>query len=384
MYKVFCLLGLLIAASGCAAVPAPPPQSSVNETQATPPSAISQAVVATSPAVTQAAPAPAVKHPAAVKPRVSKAMVSATVAGKQSSSQVVKTLPPSPEATPPLAQATAPVPAETMKPLIAATPTPPPAGTAMQGLTATTLAMVMDWRDYWIIDLFLVVLLLLTLALLMLLWRLPLRRDVAAYQATALSAMALVSRSPSVRSTNMIGANVNGINGTDSALFASAGITIGRGTEFGIIRFINQGQTPVTFEENCLVIGVGRVLTPIPSYPVEATEHFDSPITVNAGQQISIRRPNRVSEQNWERIKRGEDGLWLFGYINYRTQSGALYRQGFCFNYQPPTAAFSSPSNGRVAMMGPRAYTYVRAQEAYPRESIERGETNSGENLVHP
>ena len=122
---------------------------------------------------------------------------------------------------------------------------------------------------------------------------------------------------------------------------------------------------------------------PIPSYPAEAAEHLDSPITVEAGQQFSFRRPNQVSEQDWECIKRGELGLWLFGYIDYRAGFGDLYRQGFCFNYQPPTAAFSPPSHGRVATMGPRAYTYVKARDASPRGSVEHGEAGVRENFIH-
>jgi hypothetical protein len=301
-------------------------------------------------------------------------------ASQQPPQPAVNTPPLAPEAAAPLAQATPPAPAETVKPFAAATPVPP-AETVKPGLTAATLALVMDWRHYWYVDLFLLVLFLLTLALLMLLWLLPSRREIADYETARPAAMALVSRPPSVRSTNGIRTNGNGANGIEPALFASTGITIGRGGEFCDIRFVNQGHTPVTFEDNCLVIGVGRVLLPTPSYPADAVE--SAAMTVAAGQQFSIKRPNPVSEQDWERIKRGEAGLWLFGYIDYHAGSGAPYRQGFCFNYQPPTATYSPPNTGRVVATGPRAYTYVMARDDYPRGPLERGEAGARENLVH-
>jgi hypothetical protein len=445
MFRTFCLLGLLVAASGCAAVTAPvatAPSASV--TQAAPPQ---QAV----PLETAASPQPALApvsqsvaaRQAAIKPQAANVTAPGVAASKQApQQQATNAAPPEAAAVPPAAQAEIPPPAQTVAPVGAAAPiapaanettTPPapapasalPAGTAKPGLTPAALALV----DYWYIGLGLIVLLLILLSLL------ARRRDPPANEAAeptvlqtgepapgevieptqqaeidpppseATEAMQhaetepapsqetepaphaeteppqqpVVLPPPPVSAANG-GNGAHGKNGTNGAhgiepLFANTSVAIGRDNEFCAVRFINPARVPTTFESDCLVVAVEHALPSTPNYPAEAVERLEHPVSVEAGQPFSIKRPNRVSAQDWERIQLGEAALWLYGYFDYRDANQTLRRQGFCYAYLPsPSAASFPPGNGRVTtMMGPRAYNYVTAlgRDAYPKEALD-------------
>jgi len=459
MFRTFCLLGLLVAASGCAAVTAPvatAPPPSVMQTappqQAVPP----QPAAASQPALAPVSQSVAARQ-AAIKPQAANVTAPVAAASRQAPQQATNAVPPEAVATPPAAQAEIPPPAQTVAPVGAAAPiapaakeaeTPPapapasalPAETAKPGLSPAALALV----DYWYIGLGLIVLLLILLSLL------ARRRDPPAEEtaepvvlqtgepapgeaieptqeaeidpppseATEAAQPAAIDLPPSEATEAMQhaetdpppgettepashaeaeppqqpvvlpppaspangGNGVHGKNGTNGAhgiepLFANTSVAIGRDNEFCAVRFINPARVPTTFEGDCLVVAVEHALPSTPHYPAEAVERLEHPVSVEAGQPFSIKRPNRVSAQDWERIQRGEAALWLYGYFDYRDAHQTLRRQGFCYAYLPsPSAASFPPGNGRVTtMMGPRAYNYVTAlgRDAYPKEALD-------------
>ena len=345
MLRKFCLVGLLIAASGCAATsPVTPPPA--------PAPAVSPAVSPQAQAPQAATPAakPAVKKPVAAKPQVAKKKTPVLAANPAAPPA------PAPMVTPPPAPAPAPAPPET-PPAPAPTPAPapptPPAETAQPGLVASAFAVIEDWRDYWYVDLGLLVLLLL------LLWLLtrgrsepppPPPRSAAGPPAGPSGTAPRPPPTPTPSGTE---------TGTGPP-FARSGIVIGRGSEFCVLRFINQGREKGEIESRCLAVAVERALPPMPSYPAEAVERLAAPLGVETRQQFSIERPNQVPEPDWDRIQRGEAALWLYGYFDYRDAQRALRRQGFCYAYLPPSAASIPPGNGRAAAAGPPAYTYSR------------------------
>jgi hypothetical protein len=445
MFRTFCLLGLLVAASGCAAVTAPvetaPPPS---VTQAAPPQ---QAIPPQPAASSQPTPAPVSQsvaaRQAAIKPQAANVTAPVASASRQApQQQTINAAPPEAAAVPPAAQAEIPPPAQTVAPVGAAAPIAPaakeaetapapapasalPAETAKPGLSPAALALV----DYWYIGLGLIVLLLILLSLL------ARRRDPPADKATEPAVLqtgepapsetteptqdAAIDPAPSEAAEAAQHAEIepapsettepaphaeteppqqpvvlppppvspanggngaHGKNGTNGAhgiepLFANTSVAIGRDNEFCAVRFINPARVPTTFESDCLVVAVEHALPSTPHYPAEAVERLEHPVSVEAGQPFSIKRPNRVSAQDWERIQRGEAALWLYGYFDYRDAHQTLRRQGFCYAYLPsPSAASFPPGNGRVTtMMGPRAYNYVTAlgRDAYPKEALD-------------
>ncbi len=365
VFRIFCLVGLLIAASGCAATAPVAPPPSPAAIQAVPPSAQAQTVSPAVPPQAQApqaapAPKPVVKKHVAAKPPVPKVAAAIPAA------------PPAPAVTPP--PVPAPVPAPAPPPAPAPAPPAPSAATspetAQPGLIASAFAVIEDWRDYWYVDLGLLVLLLL------LLWLLTRGRSEPPPPPPPRSAAGPPGTAPRPPSSPAE-------TGT-SLPFACSGITIGKGSEFCVLRFINQGREKAQIESRCLVLAVERALPPMPTYPAEAVERRAAPLNVEARQQFSIERPNPVTEPEWERIQRGEAALWLYGYFDYRDAQRALRRQGFCYAYPPPAAISSSFSNDRNVSMGPRAYTYLaQASDAFPGEPFELGKTDARENSVH-
>ncbi len=350
MLRKFCLVGLLIAASGCAATApvTPPPAPAPVVSPAGPPQA--QAPQAATPA----AKPPVKKHAAAIPPMAKKKapVLAAAPAAPPAPA-------PAPVMTPPPLPAPAPAPPETPPAPAPAPPAPaptPPAETAQPGLVASAFAVIEDWRDYWYVDLGLLILLLL------LLWLLtrgrseppPPPRSASGPPASPPSGPpGTAPRPPPTPAPS----------GTETGTgppFARSGIVIGRGSEFCVLRFINQGREKAEIESRCLAVAVERALPPMPSYPAEAVERLAAPLSVETRQQFSIERPNHVAEPDWERIQRGEAALWLYGYFDYRDAQRALRRQGFCYAYLPPSAASIPPGNGRAAAAGPPAYTYSR------------------------
>ena len=451
MFRIFCLLGLLIAASGCAATTAPvatAPFPSVTQTAPQQPAAAPAPPLASSqPAVAPVAESVAAKQ-ASVKPQAAKVAAPTVTASQQPQQQpTVAAAPPAAAVIPPSAQAEIPPPAQTAAPVGAAAPiapatpapaqtvtpqaaapaSPPPAAVAKSGLTPAALSLV----DYWYIGLGLLVLLLILLSLLARRRHRPAAETIeraaptpsepAPGETTApvqheeiapVSSEAVeppqhqasepapgeaveppqhqasepapqpVVLPPPVSAT--YGANgthgakkTNGASGAHGIepLFANTSVAIGRDNEFCAVRFINPARVPTTFESDCLVVAVEHALPSIPNYPAEAVERLEHPVSVEAGQPFSIKRPNRVSAQDWERIQRGDAALWLYGYFDYRDANQTLRRQGFCYAYLPsPATASFPPGNGRVTtMMGPRAYNYVTAlgRDAYPREALD-------------
>ncbi len=354
MFRIFCLVGLLIAASGCAATaPVTPPPA--------PTPAVSPAVSPQAQAP-QAAPAPkpAVKKHVAAKPPVAKKKVpvlAANPAAPPPAPAPAVTPPPVPTPTPAPAPPETPAPPVTAPAPPVAAPPAPPAETAPPGLIASAFALVEDWRDYWYVDLGLLVLLLL------LLWLLTRGRSEPPPpppRSTAGPPAGPPGTAPRPPPTPPPSGAETGPGNGNAPPFARSGITIGRGSEFCVLRFINQGREKAQIESRCLAMAVERVLPPSPSYPAEAVERLAAPVTVETRQQFSIERPNNVAEPDWERIQRGEAALWLYGYFDYRDAQQALRRQGFCFAYLPPAASSIPAGNGRAAAAGPPAYTYSR------------------------
>jgi hypothetical protein len=201
-------------------------------------------------------------------------------------------------------------------------------------------------QNYWYAGIGLLVLL-----LLLVLWLLTRKRGDDAAQAPG---------SPETAAKPPTAAAGGGGASANEPPFARAGIAVGRGSETCVLRFINQGREPAVIEGKCLALTVERALPPTPSYPTEAMERLASPMQIEAKQQFAIERPNKVSDQDWERVQRGEAALWLYGYFDYRDSQQILRRQGFCYAYLPPAGASIPPGTGRAVAAGPPAYSYSR------------------------
>jgi hypothetical protein len=332
--RIFCLLTLLIAASGCAATApnAPSLFAPASQAASAPTAPPSQAKAQA------AAPAPAVKKPAMVTAQAAPTAKAPKLAPKLA-------MPVAPASPPPAATAPSPPPPST--PAEAAPPTPPPAASAPEtpAASGSSSGIFAALQDYWYAGIGLLVLL-----LLLVLWLLTRKRGSADR----------ASGPPEAAAKSAAGAPAGGGAGANEPPFARAGISVGKGSETCVLRFVNQGRDPAMIESKCLAMAVERALPPMPSYPSAAVERLASPSAVDAKQQFAIERPNKVSDQDWERVQRGEAALWLYGYFDYRDSQQILRRQGFCYAYLPPAAASIPPGTGRAVAAGPPAYSYSR------------------------
>ncbi|MGF6998850.1 hypothetical protein [Paraburkholderia sp. GAS32] len=134
-----------------------------------------------------------------------------------------------------------------------------------------------------------------------------------------------------------------------------------------VVTLTNHGHTAAEVTRAALRWKLAAQLDPKPRYPVGA---IDDPgalgNVVKQGESYSLAESLSLSDDDLERIRRGETNLWMYGYVAYRDFLDRHWRKGFV-GVLDPTSTRWYPASGNGggalrqpgALAGAEAYTYT-------------------------
>jgi hypothetical protein len=119
----------------------------------------------------------------------------------------------------------------------------------------------------------------------------------------------------------------------------------------------NRGNTPANVSAWLLTCHVGHPLPEQPPY--ERARASQKRIYLPTDGCLRLSGSLAVSAKDVAMVRSGDSGLWVFGYVDYRSAFGARYRSGFVRRWNP-----RSPDSGNnlVIESKPR-YDYDRERE---------------------
>lgn len=162
-------------------------------------------------------------------------------------------------------------------------------------------------------------------------------------------------------------------------LFVIESFTIEPNSATYTISLGNHGRTPAIITETSFVTVLTHALPPSPRYPAHSVDQVEVSRVVEKGHEFPISRSSMLSEDDWNRVLKGETILWAYGYLDYVDFLKMKRRTGFCLAFMPrPDKLYpsTSTSKGDWVQQGPSAYTYDRLRSDVDLDPLLRHEAS--------